>query len=94
MSTLKLIENKNNPDKFICGICEKDLSIQKIICLKTCGHVLCQKCLELICSKEEKCSICSTKFSPSEIIKLQETGTSFSTHNKVVTNSFNPFFKY
>ena len=50
--------------------------------------------VNIVCSKEEKCSLCGVKYSPSEIIRLQESGTGFSTHNKVVTNSFTPFFKY
>ena len=92
--TLKLIQSKNNEEKFVCSVCEKDLSIQKIVCLKACGHVICQHCLDIVCSKEEKCSLCGVKYSPSEIIRLQESGTGFSSHNKVVTNSFTPFFKY
>ena len=87
-------QSKNNEEKFVCSVCEKDLSIQKIVCLKACGHVICQHCLDIVCSKEEKCSLCGVKYSPSEIIRLQESGTGFSTHNKVVTNSFTPFFKY
>ena len=91
---LILTKSKGNENKFMCKICENNLGIQKIITLKNCGHVMCEKCFNLTCKKNEKCNLCNTKFSPSEIINLQESGTSFSKHNNVLGSSFIPFYKY
>ncbi len=81
-------------DKFACFICKKDFSYQKIVALRKCGHVLCRKCLESVCIKDEVCAFCNSQYFPSDIISLQETGTGFSEHNLVQTNKLNPYFKY
>lgn len=86
-------KNKGNENKFICAVCEKDLEIQKIICLKQCGHVMCKKCMLNICDKDKKCSLCGIKYSPSDIIKLSESGTSYCVHNKVEIKRNEPGFK-
>ena len=89
-----MIKSKSNENKFICSVCEKNLDIQKIVCLKGCGHAVCKKCLVTICEKDKKCSYCGVKYSHTDIIKLEESGTSYSDHNKVISKSFNPSFKY
>ena len=91
---IKLTESKNNNEKFICPICEKELNYQKIICFKNCGHVICESCLNLICKKDEKCNICNTKYSKDNIIYLKESGTPFSIHNNVLIKTYIPFYKY
>ena len=91
---LILIKSKNDENKFMCKICENNFGIQKIIALKNCGHVMCEKCFNLTCKKIEKCYFCNKKYSQSEIINLQESGTSFSKHNNVIGSSFVPFYKY
>ena len=91
---LILIKSKSDENKFMCKICENNFGIQKIITLKNCGHVMCEKCFNLTCKKSEKCYFCNKKYSPSEIINLQESGTSFSKHNNVISSSFVPFYKY
>ena len=91
---IKLTESKNNNNKFVCSICEKELNYQKIICFKKCGHVLCENCLNLICKKDEKCNICNTKYLKEDIIYLQETGTAFSKHNNVSIKSYVPSYTY
>ena len=101
---MKLHKSKHTKDKFMCCICEKDFSIQRIVYLKTCKDVLCEKCLVITTSITAKtntntnmkqcCPICNTSYTKADIIHLQETGTSFSTHNSVTTSTFTPFFKY
>jgi nitric oxide synthase-interacting protein len=34
-------------DKFSCCVCSKDLSVQKIVALKKCGHVMCKVLFEI-----------------------------------------------
>lgn len=29
-------------DKFSCNVCNKDISFQKVVLLKKCGHVMCK----------------------------------------------------
>ena len=91
---IKLTESKNNNEKFICPICEKELNYQKIICFKNSSHVICESCLNLICKKDEKCNICNTKYSKDNIIYLKESGTPFSIHNNVLIKTYIPFYKY
>jgi hypothetical protein len=38
---LNIVKDENE-DKFICGLCNKQLSYQRIIALKKCGHVMCK----------------------------------------------------
>ena len=35
---------KRENDIFVCEICDKKLGHQKIVALRVCGHVMCQKC--------------------------------------------------
>ena len=79
--------------KYICSVYEKVLGIQKIVALKKCGHVFCTKCLEDIC-KEDKCPMCSLKFSDTDKIALKCSGTGYSTHNKVTSKMYIPAYRY
>ena len=88
------VNNSEIKNKYICSICKKVLNIQKIIALKTCGHVFCIKCLDDICKEEENCPICSTKFIKSDRIVLKFTGTPYSTHNKVISKVYVPAYRY
>jgi hypothetical protein len=88
------INNSEIKNKYICSICKKVLNIQKIIALKTCGHVFCLKCLDDICKEEENCPMCSTKFIKSDKIVLKFTGTPYSTHNKVISKVYVPAYRY
>lgn len=96
LMAMKLHKSKHTKYKFMCCICEKDFSIQRIVYLKTCKDVLCEKCLCITTSSSTKlcCPICNTPYTKADVIHLQETGTSFSTHNSVTTSTFTPFFKY
>ncbi len=91
---LKLFPSKEDPEnKFMCCVCENILSSQKIIALKKCGHVLCWKCKEKFCKEEEKCPTCEMKFIHSDVIVLESSGTSFSSHNKVTSSIYTPFYR-
>jgi nitric oxide synthase-interacting protein len=86
-------EKDEKEDKLICVICTKELSFQKIVALKKCGHAMCRKCLENICGQDKNCGKCNKEYTPSDVISLQESGSGFSKHNQVQTNKLNPFFK-
>ena len=93
LTNIKLNKNEKG-DKFVCSICKKELSIQKIVTLKKCGHTMCKKCLDVFCKKDSLCIECNDEFNQNDIIILQESGTGFSMHNKVETNKLNPYFKF
>lgn len=86
--------NKEKNNKYICSICEKVLGIQKIVCLKKCGHVFCLNCLENVCKEKEKCPMCDTKFISTDKILLKFSGTGFSSHNKVTSKIYIPSYRY
>ena len=88
------LNNDDKKNKFICSICEKVLNIQKIVALKKCGHVFCQKCLEDVCKEDENCPKCNSKFISSDKIFLKFTGTSYSSHNKVTSQIYIPSYKF
>ena len=78
---------------FICWICNKDLSFQKIIVLRKCGDVMCKSCFITTCKKESVCSKCNMEFTDSDVIDLLESGSGFATHNNVQSTKLTPFFK-
>ena len=86
--------NNSDEKKFLCLICQKALSIQKIIALKNCGHVFCLKCLEDVCAKEKNCPSCNKKYMQKDKILLKSTGTPYSTHNNVIAEVYVPGYRY
>jgi len=40
--SLNLKNSKSESEAFLCCVCHKELSFQKIIALKKCGHVMCK----------------------------------------------------
>ena len=88
------VNNSEKKDKYICPICEKVFNIQKIIALKTCGHVFCLKCLENICKGDDNCPSCNTKYIKTDKIPLKFSGTPFSSHNKVTSKVYIPSYRY
>lgn len=88
------ITNSEKKDKYICPICKKVFGIQKIIALKTCGHVFCLKCLEDICKEDKNCPSCNKKFIKADKILLKFTGTAYSSHNKVTSQVYIPSYRY
>ena len=91
---MKLIISNKIFIRFICCICSKELSYQKIITLKKCGDVMCKKCFELVCKKESTCSKCNSSFVENDLIELLESGSGYALHNQVQSIKLNPYFKY
>jgi uncharacterized CHY-type Zn-finger protein len=79
--------------RFLCKVCKKELSFQKVVALKSCGEVFCRKCLELTSKDYSNCPSCSKPFSDFEVINLKESGSGYSYHNSVETHKLNPYFK-
>jgi nitric oxide synthase-interacting protein len=79
--------------RFICCICRKELSFQKIVTIKSCGDVMCRSCFELVCRKDMQCSNCNKPIKNDDVITLMESGSGYSLHNSVETQKLNPYFK-
>lgn len=79
-------------DRLICHACQKDLVFQKIAMIRTCGHVMCKSCIDTLC-KDEICLVCSQHFrSKLDVIELETTGSSFTSHNDVEAKKYTPAF--
>lgn len=76
---------------FVCFACNKKLAFQKIISLRTCGHVMCMDCFKDFCMKGKSC-LCGKPFLPGDVIKMKETMSSFSAHNDVEASVYQPAF--
>ena len=42
--------------EFICPICKKTLSQQKLAALKKCGHTMCLDCIKKYCIQDKACA--------------------------------------
>jgi len=63
--------------KYQCPICCKTLANgPKVSVLKTCGHVMCTKCIKTI-QKENRCYVCNKKYKAGDQIEFQSGGTGF-----------------
>ncbi|CAI2371699.1 unnamed protein product [Moneuplotes crassus] len=78
--------------EFICPLCNKTLSQQKIGALKKCGHTMCLDCIKKYCLPDKACTECSEKLKKKDVIFLKESGTSFASHNKVEAERYTPAF--
>ena len=80
--------------RICCFSCDKLLQYQQIGVIKECGHTMCLKCINDLCLPIKKCSICniSLKNKKDSILKLEESGSSFSAHGQVESVSFKPVF--
>ena len=93
--SVKLEENENS--QFVCWICKKQLSYQRVSASKRCGHVCCKECITKLCkldkdSDKYACSICSKKFNHKDIIDLKESGSAFASHSQVEAKVIKPTF--
>jgi len=79
---------KQNEDLFLCPSCGNTLSNgRKSGAIKNCGHVFCLECIK----NEKQCALCSVKFREKDMIKLDTSGTGFSsTTEKIVASKYTP----
>jgi hypothetical protein len=88
---MKNIYPLNFKNGFNCHSCSKKLGFQKIVALKTCGHVHCKDCLKDFCVQTMTCT-CGVKFLSGDCIKMEESKSSFAKHNKVEASTYKPAF--
>lgn len=91
----------------MCEICDKKLGHQKIVALRVCGHVMCQKCCnefvfesrsksnKLSHNGEGKCPSCEkvVRSRTKGVIQMKESGSAFASHSKVEAKIYKPAFK-
>lgn len=87
----KTVYPLNFVNGFNCFACKKKLGFQKIISLRTCGHVMCFDCFKDFCKTEGQC-LCGKGFLTGDVIKMVEAKSSFSVHNEVEASVYNPSF--
>ena len=88
MKNIYPLEFKNGFNCFSCG---NKLGFQKIVALKSCSHVHCKDCLKDFCVKDMTCT-CGKKFLAGDVIKMEESKSSFASHNNVEASVYNPAF--
>ena len=52
---------------------------------------MCKKCIDDYC-KDESCMVCSKPMKQEDVINLLESGSAFSSHNKVEAEKYYPVF--
>ena len=82
-----------------CHVCRKELKFQKIVMSSVCGHVFCKKCSELDAAskkKEEKkktqCPVCGKMYKKEQLVQMQESLSSYSSHNNVEVHKYSSAF--
>ena len=78
--------------EFICPICKKTLSQQKLAALKKCGHTMCLDCIKKYCIQDKTCAEWSEKWKKKDVILLKESGTGYAEHNQVIAEAYVPAF--
>lgn len=66
--------------KYMCKACMKAIVFQKAYLFKPCGHVLCDKCVAAFVIPSKHCFVCSAPVTKADVIKLQQGGSSFASH--------------
>lgn len=76
---------------FSCYASKKQLKFQKMVGLRTCGHVYIQEFFDK-CAKDVGMCLCGKKFLEGDLIKIQSANSAFSNHNEVEAKIYEPAF--
>ena len=76
---------------FHCFASKSKLTYQRVVALKTCGHVMTMDCFKAFCKDSGMC-LCGKHFLPGDVIEMEQGKTSFSAHNKVEAEVYQPSF--
>lgn len=78
-------------DTFLCFGSRKQLKFQKMVALRTCGHVYIQESFDK-CAKDSGVCLCGKKFLEGDIIPILSANSAFCEHNEVEANIYEPAF--
>lgn len=90
--TYKVNFHEDIDRRLVCFGCKKELRYQKVLMAKKCGHVFCKSCMEKLCLKENRCMQCNDSIRKEDIIPIIEGFTSFTIHNTVEAERYQPAF--
>lgn len=82
---------KFDKDDFICYASRKQLKFQKIVALRTCGHVYISEFFDK-CAKENGVCLCGKKFLEGDVVQIQSANSAFCEHNAVEAKIYEPSF--
>lgn len=77
--------------QFVCFASKKKLNFQKIVGLRTCGHVYSMAFFDQ-CIRSGGACLCGKKFLEGDIIHLQSAHSAFCDHNQVEAKVYEPSF--
>jgi nitric oxide synthase-interacting protein len=88
-------EAKDPKARNVCPSCLRVLTnVTKISMVQTCGHVLCNTCMDTLVKKEEHCVTCGKDCNHQDIIPLAVGGSGFASGGgKVVSSKTAPSFQ-
>ncbi|KAI9304830.1 hypothetical protein BJ944DRAFT_249566 [Cunninghamella echinulata] len=76
--------HKDSDGKPTCPACLKSLSNStKLSVMRQCGHVICQKCVDMFVKKTKKCYVCEEKTKTKDIIDMTIEGTGYTSGSSV-----------
>jgi hypothetical protein len=78
-------------NNFTCFASKKKLGFQKIVALRTCGHLYIEEYFKSYVGASSVC-LCGKKFFEGDVIKMESAKSSFAEHNPVVATVYQPSF--
>eukprot|EP00123_Amoebidium_parasiticum_P012903 comp21646_c1_seq1/m.30422 comp21646_c1_seq1/g.30422 ORF comp21646_c1_seq1/g.30422 comp21646_c1_seq1/m.30422 type:complete len:321 (-) comp21646_c1_seq1:156-1118(-) len=85
---------RDRNDRWMCPGCIKTLTNNnKVVVLRSCGHVFCKKCCTDLVEPARQCPSCSAVCPPNEMVDLQHEGTGYTSHgDQVVAKRYTTAF--
>jgi nitric oxide synthase-interacting protein len=77
--------------QFVCYASKKHLKFQKIVGLRTCGHVYTQEHFDKLVKMNKAC-LCGKPFLEGDVIRLESARSAFCEHNEVEAKIYEPAF--
>lgn len=82
---------KFDREQFVCFASKKQLKFQKIVGLRTCGHIYSKEFFDK-CAKDVGMCLCGKKFLEDDVIPIKPAHSAFCEHNEVVAKVYEPSF--
>lgn len=88
----QLFDLKFENGEFVCYASRKQLKFQKIVGLRTCGHVFIADEFDRFVKKESKQCHCGKAFLTEDIVNIEPAYSAFAKHNAVEAKVYQPHF--
>ncbi|ORE06811.1 hypothetical protein BCV72DRAFT_118746 [Rhizopus microsporus var. microsporus] len=85
----------SDKDKNVCPACLKTITnAYKLSIMRSCGHVICNTCVDMFVKKSKKCYVCEKKVKSKDIVDMTPEGTGFaSASSKAVAEKYTIAFQ-